>query len=277
MGKFDGKVVFITGGARGQGRSHAVRFAEEGADVLTLDICEQIPSVDAPMPSRDDLDETARLVERLGRRVMARTADVRDLAAVQAVVDEGLSEFGRIDFVLANAGIFPVSLESGIQVRAFYDAIDVMVTGVFHTCEAAIPSMIESGRGGAIIITSSTAGLRAYAPSRAHAIPGMLGYTTAKHGVVGLMRSYANALGSHQIRCNTVHPTSVNTPMVMNESFQHYLTLNADVAAQFSSPLGVGSLEPSDISNTMVFLCSEEGRYITGATFTVDAGAVAKS
>jgi SDR family mycofactocin-dependent oxidoreductase len=277
MGKFDGKVVFVTGGARGQGRSHALHFADEGADVITLDICGQIPSVAAPMPTREDLEETARLVEKAGRRAIARTADVRDFAAVQGVVDEGLSEFGRIDFVLANAGIFPVSIESGAEPRAFYDAIDVMVNGVFHTCEAAIPSMIAAGRGGAIIITSSTAGLRAFAPTREYAIPGMLGYTTAKHGVVGLMRSYANALGPHGIRCNTVHPSGVNTPMIVNDPFQRYMASRTDVAVQFSSPLGVGLLEASDISKTMVFLCSEEGQYITGATVPVDAGVTAKS
>jgi SDR family mycofactocin-dependent oxidoreductase len=272
MGKFDGKVVFITGGARGQGRSHAIHFAEEGADVITLDICRQIESVDAPMSTREDLDETARQVEKIGRRVIAMPADVRDLAAVQAVVDEGLSEFGRIDFVLANAGIFPVSLESGAEPRAFYDAVDVMLNGVFHTCEAAIPSMIEGGRGGAIIITSSVAGLKAATPTRDHAIPGMLGYTAAKHGVIGLMRSYANALGPHRIRCNTVHPTAVNTPMIVNDALDRYWASHGGLSLEFSSPLPIGMLEASDISKTMVFLCSDDGQYITGVTVPVDSG-----
>ena len=206
MGRFGGKVVFITGGARGQGRTHVLRFADEGADILTLDICHQIESVDAPMPRPEDLDETARLVEKTGRRIVARQADVRDFGAVQSVVDEGLSEFGHIDFVLANAGIFPVSLAGGSRPTSFYDALDVMVNGVFHTCEAAIPSMLANDRGGAIVITSSTAGIKGFASDPGTAIPGMLGYTAAKHAVVGLMRSYANALAASRIRCNTVHP-----------------------------------------------------------------------
>jgi SDR family mycofactocin-dependent oxidoreductase len=272
VGQFDGKVAYITGGARGQGRAHAVRFAQEGADIITLDICGPVASVEGPSSTAADLEETARLVEQLGRRVVARPADVRDFTAVSAVVDEGLAEFGQIDFVLVNAGIFPVSLDAGAQHGAFHEAVDVMVNGAFHTCEAAIPSMIARGEGGAIVITSSTLGLKGVVVNREHGIPGLLGYTAAKHAVVGLMRAYANSLAPYRIRCNTVHPTGVTTPMVVNEPFQDFISRFPEANEQFRNALPVDSLEPDDISRTMVFLCSDAGQYITGVTLPVDAG-----
>jgi len=272
MGRLDGKVAFITGGARGQGRSHAVMMAEEGADIITLDLCEQVDSVEYPMATPEDLEETSRLVEKTGRRIVARQADVRDFDAVSEVLAEGLSELGRLDFVLANAGIMAMLGEQGRQRRAFYDSVDVLLTGVFHTCEAAIPVLIEQDQGGAIVITSSTAGLKGLAPNRKVAASGYLGYTAAKHGVVGLMRAYANALAPHRIRCNTVHPTGVNSPMVVNDAFARFIEENPEGTVGMINALPVELLDVSDISKAIVFLCSPDAQYITGVTLPVDAG-----
>ena len=272
MGRLDGKVAFITGGARGQGRSHAVMMAEEGADIITLDLCEQVDSVEYPMATPEDLEETSRLVEKTGRRIVARQADVRDFDAVSEVLAEGLSELGRLDFVLANAGIMAMLGEQGRQRRAFYDSVDVLLTGAFHTCEAAIPVLIEQDQGGAIVITSSTAGLKGLAPNRKVAASGYLGYTAAKHGVVGLMRAYANALAPHRIRCNTVHPTGVNSPMVVNDAFARFIEENPEGTVGMINALPVELLDVSDISKAIVFLCSPDAQYITGVTLPVDAG-----
>jgi SDR family mycofactocin-dependent oxidoreductase len=272
MGRFNGKVAFISGGARGQGRSHALRMAEEGADIVTFDICEQMSSVDYPMSTPEDLEETADLIEKTGQKVVARKVDVRDAAAVQAVHDEGLSAFGHIDIVLANAGIMPTKGPSAEGFAAFYQSIDVVLTGVFHTIEAAIPHMIERDTGGSIVITSSTAGLKGMTANRQVGNPGWMGYHAGKHGVVGLMRCYANALARHNIRCNTVHPTGVRTPMVVNDVFRKFVEDNPDLLGSFTNPLPLELLEPEDVSNTILFLCSDEGKYITGATVTVDGG-----
>jgi SDR family mycofactocin-dependent oxidoreductase len=267
MGQLDGKVAFITGGARGQGRSHAVMMAEEGADIITLDICTQIPSVVYQMATPEDLDETIGLVEKTGRRIVACQADVRDFDAVATVVQEGVRQLGRLDFVVANAGIMA---HGGHQ--AFYDAADVLLTGVYHTCEAAIPVLIEQGQGGAIVLTSSSAGLTGRAPNRDYGGPGILGYHAAKHGVVGLMRVYANSLAPLNIRCNSVHPCGVASPMVVNEFFDQFMQNNPDAASILGNALPVTLIEPRDVSNAVVFLCSEQARYITGVTLPVDAG-----
>jgi SDR family mycofactocin-dependent oxidoreductase len=272
MGRLDGKVAFITGGARGQGRSHAVLMAEEGADIVILDLCAQVRSVEYPLATPDDLEETVQLVEKTGQRILARQADVRDYDAVEAVVQAGLAEFGRLDFVLANAGIMPVLGERAQEHESFYEAVSVMLTGVFHTCEAAIPPMIEQDQGGAIVITSSTAGLKDLGgPTRASS--GYLGYTASKHGVVGLMRAYANSLAPYRIRCNTVHPTGVNSPMVVNDEFARYMAdAPVDATARLVNPLPVELIEMSDVSRAIIFLCSDDARYVTGVTFPVDAG-----
>ncbi len=272
MGRLEGTVAFISGGARGQGRSHAVLMAEEGADIITLDLCRQVESVEYPMATPEDLEETIRLVEKTGRRIVARQADVRDFDAVAEVLAEGVTELGRVDFVLANAGIMPTLGDRGEQRPAFYDAVDVMLTGVFHTCEAAIPTLIEQDQGGAIVITSSTAGLKGLARNRQLAGPGYLGYTAAKHGVVGLMRAYANSLARHRIRCNTVHPTGVNSPMVVNDAWNRFVEDNRGGASGLMNPLPVELLDVSDISKAIIFLCSADGQYITGVTLPVDAG-----
>ena len=273
MGLLDGKVAFISGGARGQGRSHALRLAAEGADIVTFDICEQLSSVAYAGATEDDLAATVKLVEERDRRIVARKADVRDLAAVQAVFDEGVSEFGRVDIVLANAGIMPIIGEPGQRPAAWHEAIDIMLTGVFHTCEVAIPRLVEQGEGGSIVITSSLAGLRAPMRTLDMKSNGLLGYFAAKHGVVGLMRAYANVLGPFGVRVNTVHPTGVNTPMVANAEFMTLATEHPEFMEAMRNALPVPMIEAEDVSNAIVYLCSDAGRYITGATFPVDAGA----
>jgi SDR family mycofactocin-dependent oxidoreductase len=268
MGKLDGKVAFVTGAARGQGRSHAVRLAQEGAEIIAVDICAQIDSVPYPMATPEDLAETADQVEALDRRIVSRQADVRDGAALQAALDAGVAELGPVDIIVANAGIFPVALDD--RPGAWQDVIDVNLTGVFHTVEAAVPSMIAGGRGGSIVLISSTAGLTGIAGPT----PGGLGYCAAKHGVVGLMRSYANNLAKHSIRVNSVHPTGVNTDMVVNETVGALLaSLASDpTRSPLANALPVQLLEPVDISNAIVWLASDDAKYVTGVTLPVDAG-----
>ncbi len=265
-GQLEGKVAFITGAARGQGRSHAIRLAREGADIIAVDICAQIDSVPYPMSTPDDLAETVRQVEALDRRIQASQADVRDRAAVQAAFDAGVAALGPVDIVLANAGIFPLSAAPDAQ--EWQDVIDVNLTGVYNTVETAIPSMVDRGQGGAIVLTSSTAGLNGIGGST----PGGLGYTAAKHGVVGLMRSYANYLAPHSIRVNTVHPTGVNTPMVVNDAIQAVMQADPSMGAAMANALPVDMVEPVDISNAILWLVSDAARYVTGVTLPVDAG-----
>jgi SDR family mycofactocin-dependent oxidoreductase len=265
-GKLEGKVAFITGAARGQGRSHAVRLAQEGADIIAVDICRQIDSVPYPMATPEDLAQTVKEVEALDRRIFAREADVRDAAALEAAFSAGVAELGPVDIVLANAGIAPMSLHP--TAREWQDVIDVNLTGVYNTVQAAIPSMIERGAGGAIVLTSSTAGLNGIGGST----PGGLGYTAAKHGVVGLMRSYANFLAPHNIRVNTVHPTGVRTPMVVNDIMQEFLQADPSMSNSMANALPVDMVEPVDISNAIVWLVSDDARYVTGVTLPVDAG-----
>lgn len=272
MGTLDGKVAFISGGARGQGRSHAVKLAEEGADIIMFDLCEQIDTVPYPMATSSDLDETVKLVEALDRRIHAEMADVRDPAAVQAVLDAGLAEFGHVDIVLANAGIMPVVGEKSALRAAWHDAIDVMLTGVLTTVEAALPAMVGRNQGGSIVITSSTAGIKGPTRSMRVLNDGMLGYVAAKHGVVGLMRAYANAVGPLGIRVNTIHPTGVNTGMVANPAFMGAAQDAPELLEAMTNILPTPLIEAQDISNAIAFLVSDAGRFITGTTFMVDAG-----
>ena len=211
MGRMDGKVALITGAARGQGRSHAVRLAEEGAQIVAVDICAQIETAAYQLSTTDDLEQTVKLVEDLDRRIIARTADVRDVAALRRVVEDGVAEFGHIDVVCANAGIASFVPALQIDQQTWDDVIDVNLTGVWKTIQAALPQMVERGRGGTIIITSSVAGLMGF--------PNLVHYSAAKHGVVGMMRVLAQELAPHNIRVNTVNPTTVDTPMCMNEAF----------------------------------------------------------
>jgi len=268
MGKLEGKVAFITGAARGQGRSHAIRLATEGADIIAVDLCAQVTTVAYPMATPGDLDETIKAVEALDRRIVARIADVRDFGALQAAFDAGVAELGGVDIVLANAGIAPMALGEPDR-QAWYDVLDINLTGVWNTVEVAKPLLIEQGRGGAIVLTSSTAGLKGIGGED----PGGIGYTAAKHGVVGLMRTYATTLAKHSIRCNSVHPTGVNTPMVVNDAMAQVLA-SAGMENALTNALPVELLEAVDIA--IAWLVSDEARYVTGVTLPVDAGFTVK-
>ena len=265
-----GKVALITGAARGQGRAHAVRLATDGASVIAVDLCEQIASVPYSLATPDDLAATVKLVEDTGARIVARQGDVRDRTSLSAALQAGLDQFGRLDIVVANAGIAPMQSNDGWR-----DVIDVNLTGVYHTVEVAIPTMIEQGTGGSIVLISSAAGLAGIGSADA----GSIGYTAAKHGMVGLMRVYANLLARHSIRVNSVHPSGVDTPMINNEFTRQWL---ADLVAQSDSPPDMGNalpvqvLQPDDIANAVAWLVSDQARYITGVTLPVDAGCVNK-
>lgn len=268
MGQLDGKVALISGAARGQGRSHALKLASLGADIIAFDICADVESVEYPLATPADLDETVKLVEDMDRRIVASIADVRDMAAVQKVVDEGVAELGGIDIVLANAGVSPLTGEVGQQHQAFIDAVNIMLVGVYNTVTAAEPHVVARGTGGSIIITSSTSGLKALGDGTA----GVNGYIAAKHGVVGLMRSWAKKLGPQNIRVNTIHPTGVNSPMVANEAFGRYVAEHPEIAQDLQNSLPVELLEVEDVSEVVAFLCLPEGRYVHGHTLVVDAG-----
>jgi SDR family mycofactocin-dependent oxidoreductase len=275
-GRVEGKVAFITGAARGQGRSHAIRLAQEGADIIAVDLCQQIESVPYPMSTPDDFAETVKEVESLDRRIVATQADVRDFAALKAAVEDGVAQLGRLDIVSANAGISSVGPAVDLPEQQWQDMIDVNLTGVWHTAKAAIPSIRRGGRGGSIILTSSAAGLMAY-PNVAH-------YVSAKHGVVGLMRTLALELAPDMIRVNSLHPTQVDTAMIMNEptwrlfspDLEHPTIDDFRPVSQQMNALPIPWVEPVDISNALLFLASDEARYITGVTLPVDAGAVIK-
>jgi SDR family mycofactocin-dependent oxidoreductase len=270
MGQLDGKVAFITGAARGQGRSHAEALAAEGADIVGIDICAQLETVAYPMATPEDLDETVALVEKHGRRMLARRADVRDLSAVRSAVEEGVAEFGRLDIVVANAGIMAHSLPPyPNSERAWKDSIDTMLTGVWNTLQATVPHLIGGGRGGSIVITSSSAGLRAQTTERSG---GADGYFAAKFGVIGLVKAYAGALAEHNIRVNSLHTTGVNTPMVVNDFFPAWIEAHPKTAANVVNALPVQLVEVSDVSNALLFLVCDTGRYVTGLEMTVDAG-----
>jgi len=276
VGQFEGRVALITGAARGQGRSHAVRFAEEGADIIAVDICDQIDCVGYPMATREDLDETVNLVEKTGRRIVAERGDVRDFETLKTIAANGVAELGRVDFVLANAGIAPLVGEQRHDVVAYVDAVDVMLTGVYYTIEATLPALLDHGDGGAIVITSSTAGLNSLCPTFSVRSHGFAGYHAAKHGVVGLMRYYATSLAEKNIRVNSVHPTGVATPMILNEPAAQHMAEHPEGNSAFENLLPVELIEPADVSDAMVYLCGQSGRYITGITLPVDGGLTVK-
>jgi SDR family mycofactocin-dependent oxidoreductase len=275
MGSLEGKVAFISGAARGMGRSHAVTLAAEGADIIAFDLCGPVDTCLYPPATVEDLDETVRLVEAADRRIIARRADVRDEAAVREVLAEGVREFGRLDVVVANAGIAPFMGEVAETPAAWHDALDVMLTGVLHTIEPAVPIMVEQGQGGSIIVISSIAGLQGKVGSLDLANRGYLGYHAAKHGVVGLMRVYANALGPHHIRVNSVHPTGTASPMVVNDEFLTYFKSKPAFLKASRNLIPVPMVECADISNAVLWLSTDASRFVTGTTLPVDAGSVA--
>ncbi|HZU45777.1 MAG TPA: mycofactocin-coupled SDR family oxidoreductase [Mycobacterium sp.] len=277
-GRVEGKVAFITGAARGQGRAHAVRLAQEGADIIAIDVCKPIvENTTIPASTPEDLAETADLVKGLDRRIVTAEVDVRDYAALKAAVDSGVEQLGRLDVIVANAGIGNGgdTLDKTSE-HDWQEMIDVNLSGVWKTVKAGVPHILSGGRGGSIILTSSVGGLKAY-PHTGH-------YVAAKHGVVGLMRTFAVELGQHMIRVNSVHPTNVNTPLFMNEGTMKLFRPDLEnpgpddlkVVAQMMHTLPIGWVEPEDISNAVLFLASDESRYITGVTLPVDAGSCLK-
>jgi SDR family mycofactocin-dependent oxidoreductase len=275
-GQFDGKVVFITGAARGQGRSHAVRFAEEGADVIAVDLCDQLDSVAYPMPTSEDLDETVNLVEKTGRRIVAERADVRDFERLKDVVAKGVAEFGRVDFVLANAGIFPAAGKQRFDISAFVDAIDVNLKGVYFTIEAAVPAILDHGEGGAIVITSSAAGFKSVSTTFDTMSHGAAGYTAAKHGVIGVMRHYATSLAEKNIRVNSVHPGGVATPMIINEAMGLLVGDQPEFGEAQRPKLSMPPMEPAEVTDAIVYFCGRSGRHLTGVALPMDGGLTLK-
>jgi (+)-trans-carveol dehydrogenase len=276
-GRVEGKVAFITGAARGQGRAHAVRLAQEGADIIAVDICKQIDSVQIPLSTPEDLAETADLVKGHNRRIYTAEVDVRDYGALKAAVDAGVEQMGRLDIIVANAGIGNggETLDKTSE-GDWTDMIDVNLGGVWKSVKAGVPHILAGGRGGSIILTSSVGGLKAY-PHTGH-------YVAAKHGVVGLMRTFAVELGQHNIRVNSVHPTNVNTPLFMNEPTMKLFRPDLEnpgpedmkVVGQLMHTLPIGWVEPEDIANAVLFLASDEARFITGVTLPVDGGSCLK-
>jgi len=265
------KVAFITGVARGQGRSHAVRLAREGANIIGIDICGDIEANHYPMASHQELDETVDLVEQAGGKMLGTVADVRDFHQVKAAVDAGVSHFGRLDIVLANAGISPLafralSIEEELEQWRAVTAVNL--DGSYHAAFACIPHLIAGNRGGSIVFTSSTAGLRGFGGVQG----GGLGYAASKHGIVGLMRTLANGLAPLSIRVNTVHPTAVNTMMATNPVMTEFLENYPGGGPHLQNPMPVEMLEPEDVSAAIAYLVSDEAKYVTGVTFPVDAG-----
>ncbi|MGI5129905.1 mycofactocin-coupled SDR family oxidoreductase [Pseudonocardia sp. CA-107938] len=275
-GRLDGKVAFITGAARGLGRSHAVRLAEEGADIIAVDLCGPLETVDAyPPATEEDLAETVRAVEKLDRRIVTAVADVRDGAVLAEVVSAAVAELGGLDVAVANAGIVSFGGTLELEERAWRELIDVNLTGVWNTARAALPHLVERG-GGSLTLISSIGGLRG--------MPAVGHYVAAKHAIVGLMRTMANEFAEHGIRVNTVHPTNTDTDMIQNPGTYRMFAPDAPEATQEAALPAFRSLnaipvpwvDPIDISNAVLFLASDEARYITGVTLPVDAGALVR-
>jgi len=274
--RFENKVVFVSGAARGQGRSHSVAFAKEGAHIIGVDICRDLEHAPYPGASEDDLAETVKQVESAGGAMHAEVADTRDYRATKDALLRGIEKFGRLDVILANAGTYAPMPVQFVSPESWAETVDINLTGVFNTIKAGTRTMMEQNEGGSIVITSSTAGLK-----------GMYGapaYNAAKHGVVGLMRSLSLELAPNQIRVNSVHPTSVATPMIMNEVFPKFARMDLenptmDDAAEFlrdMQPMDIPWIEAQDVTNAITWLCSDEARYVTGVTLPIDAGALQK-
>jgi SDR family mycofactocin-dependent oxidoreductase len=272
MAKLEGKVAFITGAARGQGRSHAVRLAQEGADIIAVDTAQQVATVPYDTATAADLEQTVKEVEALDRRIVASEVDVRDLAALTKAADDGVAQLGRLDIVIANAGINSMAPALEMDEEMWQTMIDINLTGVWKSIRAAAPHIVAGGRGGSIVITSSLASVIVN-ENIAH-------YSAAKSGLVGLMSVLAKELGPQSIRVNSIHPTTVATPMILNEptyrlfrpDLENPTRADFEEAASQMNRLPVSMVEPIDISNAIVYLVSDDGRYVTGTTHVVDAG-----
>jgi SDR family mycofactocin-dependent oxidoreductase len=265
MGKLDGKVALVTGAARGQGRSHAVKLAQEGADIIALDICAPIRNVKYPAATKDDLAETVAGVKNAGRRIISDVVDTRDRLALQDLAARGVAELGRLDVIVANAGICIMDSWESITPEVWQDTIDINLTGTWNTVMAGVPHIINGHNGGSVILTSSAAGLKG--------LPFLTPYVASKHGITGLTRAFAQELAEHGIRVNSVHPTGVDTPMGTGMGDIHkLLEKHPKLGGMFINSLPVEITEPIDISNAVLFLASDESRYVTALAMTVDAG-----
>ena len=276
-GRVEGKVAFITGAARGQGRSHAIGLAQEGANIIAVDVCKQLDDVEISMSTPDDLAETVSEVERLGRDIVAIQADVRDMEAMEAAVTEGVARFGRLDIVLANAALASAGRRLDyMREKVWRDMVDVNLTGAWITARVAVPHILAGGRGGSIVFTSSIGGLKG--------APNIGNYISSKHGMIGLMRTMALELGEHDIRVNTICPSSVGSPMLLNEptyrmfrpDLENPTREDFEVASRLMHVLPIPYVEPADITNAILFLVSDDARYITGVNLPVDGGALLK-
>ena len=266
MGKLDSKVAFVTGAARGQGRAHAVRLAQEGADILALDLCGPLPDVSYESATPEDLKETTRLVEAQGRRILTAECDVRDLDTMSEFIEAGVAELGRLDVVVANAGICSPLPWDEVTPAMFANTLDINVTGVWNTVMVSAPHVARAG-GGSIILISSAAGLKVQ--------PFMVHYTTSKFAVRGMAKAFAAELAKDHIRVNSVHPTGVNTPMGtgnIQEVLGRAMADNPRPAAMFTNMLPVESTEPEDVADAIVFLASTESKFVTAHELAVDAG-----
>lgn len=261
-GRVAGKRVLITGAARGMGRSHAVRLAEEGADLILVDICRSLPELEYPLASAEDLDETARLVGALGCRAVTRVVDVRDAEGLAAAVDQGVAELGGLDAAVANAGVLTAGTWDTTTPGQWRTVVDVNLIGTWNTCAAALPHLVDNG--GSLINISSAAGLKG--------TPLHTPYTAAKHGVVGMSRALANELAAQRIRVNTVHPTGVETGMRPDSLHGLLAEKRPDLAPIFLNALPIVMADAVDVSNAVLFLVSDESRHVTGLEFKVDAG-----
>jgi SDR family mycofactocin-dependent oxidoreductase len=270
MGVLDDRVALITGAARGMGRSHAVRLAEAGADIIAVDICRQIESVAAKLATPEDLAETARLVEQTGRRIVTGIADVRDRAELRAVVAAGVAELGRLDVVVANAGTFAVRVDQPMDDAGRAEIWDVTLgvnlTGVWNTIEIATPILLAGGRGGSIVVISSTSALQTVANDDV----AMTAYAVSKWGVTGLMKMTAGDLGKHNIRVNAVHPSGVNTPLTQSDAVREYWDAHPALAAHTAKVYL--PVEEHDISEAVLYLASDASRAVSGISLPVDAG-----
>lgn len=265
MGRVEGKVAFITGAARGQGRSHAIRLAEEGADIIAIDLCGPVPNLGYPPATPEDLAETVKQVEALGRGIVSAEVDVRDADALRQAVDDGVARFGRLDVVVANAGICIPRAWDQVTPEIWRDTIDINLTGAWNTVTATAPRLVEAG-GGSVILTSSAAGLKG--------LPFLTPYVASKHGVTGLARAFAHELAQHHIRVNSVHPTGVDTPMgtMGADGMGDMIANNPRIGGMLTNSLPVEVTSATDISNAVLFLASDESRYVTALAMTVDAG-----